>query len=243
MRIDPAFTAYPIPGFTEPVSALSHLIGAGVFAGVGLWLTACAQRDQRFWLVLFTVTAVFLLSMSGVYHLLDYGTVAREEVFRRLDHAAIFVLIAGTSSAAHGLLFRGFWRWGMIALLWLSVVVAVVLTVVFFHAIPPLLSLSLYLAFGWLGALSGYEIWRTADFRLVSPLLTGGVAYTVGAVAQFSAERLWVPGVFGAHAFFHLAVLMGLGLHCVFFWRIIQPPARVRRTASTPVAGQQDITI
>lgn len=235
MPIDPAITVFPFAGFTEPFSALSHLFGAVVFAGLGLWMMWRALPGERVWLFIFSLTAVFLLSMSGVYHLLEYGMVAREEVFRRLDHAAIFILIAGTSTAAHGLLFRGFWRWGMITMLWAAVAVAVTLTAVFFHAIPPLVSLGLYLGFGWLGVLSGYQVWRVAGFHLVSPLLLGGVAYTVGAVAQFSAEGLWIPGVFGAHGFFHLAVLAGLGLHSLFFWRVVRrQPARARKIAARP---------
>lgn len=222
MSFDSGVTVYAIAGFAEPFNALSHLIGAVMFAALGLWMFCRARPGARVWLAIFTVTAVFLLSMSGVYHLLEYGSFAREEVFRRLDHAAIFVLIAGTSTAAHGLLFRGFWRWGMIALLWSSVAIAVTLTSVFFDAIPELVKLGIYLAFGWLGAVSGFKVWQAAGFHLVSPLLLGGVAYTVGAVAQFSADGLWIPGVFGAHGFFHIAVLAGLGLHSLFFWRVVR---------------------
>ena len=57
------------------------------------------------------VETVFLLSMSGVYHMMESGGTARA-VMGRLDHSAIFVLIAGTFTPVHGILFRGWARWG-----------------------------------------------------------------------------------------------------------------------------------
>lgn len=228
MAFDPLTTVYALPGLAEPFNALSHLLGALVFALWIAWMGRGARPAGRAWLAVFGSTVVFALAMSGVYHMLDVGSVAREEVFRRLDHAGIFVLIAGTTSAAHGLLFTGIRRWGMIALLWATAATAVTLTVVFFHRIPELLSLGLYIAFGWVGALSGYEIWQQSGWRLIRPLLAGGVAYTAGAVVAFVGGPLWIPGIFGPHGFFHVCVLVGLALHGRFFRRVLSQ-ARWRR--------------
>jgi channel protein (hemolysin III family) len=92
---------HPIAGFSEPVSSLSHLLGAAVFAclacvvlpqGRGSW-------GRMTYLGIYAFACVFLLSMSGVYHLLARGGPGRA-VLERLDHAAIFVLIAATFTPA-----------------------------------------------------------------------------------------------------------------------------------------------
>lgn len=211
---------YPFLGIYQPVASLSHLLGALVFAVLGIVLIVRAHGSNRFWLAVFVVSALFLLSMSGVYHLLEPGTFAREEVLRRLDHAAIFVLIAGTLTAAHGILFSGWWRWGMIVPLWLGTAAAVTLQSVFFHEFSQLLLLALYLGFGWLGVIAGIKLARVFGFTLVRPALWGGISYTVGAIADAAAPPVWIPGYFGAHGFFHLTVLAGLGFHFYFLSRV-----------------------
>lgn len=212
---------YSFLGIADPVSSLTHLGGTFLFLVLGIFLFVHGQGFwNRVWLAVFVVSALFLLSMSGVYHLLPYQSFAREEVLRRLDHAAIFVLIAGTFTAGHGILFTGILRWGVILLLWGGTAAAITLKSVFFHELSYALGLALYLGFGWLGAGSGFLLWRWYGYRFIQPILWGGVAYTLGAVASFISEDAWWPGIFGAHEFFHLAVLAGLGFHWQFAWRI-----------------------
>jgi channel protein (hemolysin III family) len=217
----PAIAA--IPGFSEPFSSISHLIvGTAVFGILTPFLLYHGRgNDGRvLWLLVFCVSALFLLSMSGVYHLLTPGSFAREEVLRRLDHAAIFVLIAGSFSAAHGILFSGPWRWGFISLLWVGVATAITLKTIFFHSIPEMAGLSLYLGFGWLGLASGIKLYRRFGLSFILPLLWGGLAYSAGAIGEFLRAPVLVPGVVGPHEFFHIAVLVGLGFHWRFIWNI-----------------------
>jgi channel protein (hemolysin III family) len=90
-----------IPGFSDPVSSLTHLAGAAVFAILGGFLIARGRGDARrvISLAVFAFSCVLLLSLSGVYHLLTPQTAARG-VLVRLDHAAIFVLHAGSRDPA-----------------------------------------------------------------------------------------------------------------------------------------------
>jgi channel protein (hemolysin III family) len=215
--IEPAIR--PIPGFEEPFSSISHLCGAGVFLILGILLLhrAGPSWSRRISLGVFAFSCVFLLSMSGVYHLLELDGTPRA-VLQRLDHAAIFVLIAGTFTAAHGILFRGPWRWGMLILIWSAAITGITLKTVFFETVPEFLGLSLYLVLGWIGAFSGSILWRTFGFSFVRPLLGGGLSYTLGAVSEFLRWPVLIEGVFGPHEIFHVAVLAGIGYH----WRFVR---------------------
>ena len=152
----------PLPGFTDPVSSLSHLAGAAVFAALTPALLrrgrsagdAPGPRARRtLALGIFGASAVGLLSLSGVFHLLAREGPARA-VLQRLDHAAIFVLIAGTFTPIQTILFRGRWRWGMLAFVWTLAALGVSLKSIYFTAIPFGVGVALYLGMGWIGALS-----------------------------------------------------------------------------------------
>jgi channel protein (hemolysin III family) len=213
---------YPLPGFYDPVSSLSHLLGAVLFA----LLTPALLRRGRgnparvAFLGVYAFSCVFLLSMSTAYHMLPLGTGGRT-VMGRLDQGAIFVLIAGTFTPTHGILFRGVGRWGPLLLVWAAALAGIALKTVFLPGLPEALGLSFYLALGWVGVFSAAVLWRRYGFWFLAPLLWGALAYTVGAVLEFFNGRWlqWIPGVVDAHALFHFAVLAGAGLHWWFVWR------------------------
>ncbi len=206
-----------IPGFSEPFSSLSHLGGALIFA----WLGASLVREGRgsagriASLAVFAFSCVLLLSLSAVYHLLEPGGTPRY-VLHRLDHAAIFLLIAGSFTPVHAILFRGFWRWGMLAIVWTMAVTALTLKTVYFDSMPEWLGLLLYLGLGWFGLLSAIGLARRFGLRFMRPLVWGALAYTCGALVDFLDWPDPFPQVLGAHELFHLAVLAGISFHWKF---------------------------
>jgi|GEM_PF-3453297 len=109
-------------------------------------------RTHIFLFSVFGFACVFLFSMSGVYHFLAAGSIARH-VLRILDHAGIYVLIAGSFTAIHGVLFRGFMRWGIILIVWILAINGITLGTIFFDSMPESLSLIFLLSFGWPAAL------------------------------------------------------------------------------------------
>jgi channel protein (hemolysin III family) len=229
-EVNQVTSVIPIPGFADPFSSLSHLAGAIIFAvlSVPMLLRARGQTDRVVSLAIFCISAVSLLSISGVYHLLEPNGDARE-VLRRLDHAAIFVLIAATFTPVHVLLFRGWGKWGFLALIWTYAVVAIAVKTIYFHQIPKLLSLSLYLGMGWIGLYTCVSLWRRYGFEFIRPILWGGVAYSVGAVLEALRWPVIVPGVIQWHEIFHVAVLIGLTFHWAFNYQIADgsvPPRR-----------------
>ena len=214
-----------IPGFCEPFSALSHLVGALVFAVLAVALVRRGRGDIRRTIALgvFGFTGVLLLSMSGVYHLLGEGSTARS-VLGRLDHAAIFALIAGTHTPVQSLFFRGIARWGVLALMWLIAATGITLFSVFYHSLPRGLGTSVYIAMGWIAGGAGLVVWRRKGTHCIEHLILGGVVYSIGALLVGVGWPTIVPGVLGPHEVWHVAVLGALGLHWKFFWENARLP-------------------
>jgi len=206
-----------IPGFSDPVSSLTHLAGAVVFAILSAFLIARGRGDARrvMSLVVFAFSCVLLLSFSGVYHLLSPGTTARG-VLMRLDHAAIFVLIAGSFTPVHVILLRDLWHWHLLGWIWVLAVAGLVLKTVYFDAMPQWLGLLMYLGLGWVGLISTIALARRYDVRFVLPLVWGALAYTIGALVDFLEWPVLIAGVVGPHEVFHLGVVAGIAFHWAF---------------------------
>ncbi len=219
---------YRLPGFHEPFSALSHLAGAAVFLALGCLLVwrGCGDRSRMMFLGAYAASCVLLFSMSGVYHMMTRGGAARQ-VMVRLDHGAIFLLIAGTFTPTHGLLFRGRLRWVPLALVWAAAVAGITLKTIYFDELPEWVGLIFYLALGWFGVVSAALLARRYGFAFIKPLLFGGIAYSVGGVAELLGWLVLVPGLIHPHEVFHLAVLMGAFFHWLFVWQFASGEVRV----------------
>lgn len=230
---------YPIPGFQEPFSCFTHLFAAPVFAVLGIVLIRRGRRNHvRTWsLTVLTLTTVFLLSMSGVYHLLGPGT--GRFVMRQLDISGVFGLIAGTITPVHAILFRGVGRWGTLLLFWAAAATGITLRAVFPEGLPYGMGTGIFLVMGWGGAFSFIALWRRYGFEFVSDLLHGGLAYSVGAAILLLDAPVVIPGVVCAHELWHLAVLTGLSFHWKFVFRIAgaTTPAPKTRLGDRPAGG------
>jgi channel protein (hemolysin III family) len=237
LETEPAL--HHLPGFHEPFSAMSHLLGAGIFLILGCLLLLRGRRNPSglIYLGIYAVSVVLLLSMSGVYHVMVRGGAAHR-VLERLDHGAIFVLIAGTYTPALGILFRGWLRWGPLVVIWAAAVAGVTLKTVFLDDLAPWLGLTIYLAMGWFGIFSGVLLARRYGFNFVKPLLWGGLAYSVGGVIDLLQWWIVIPGVIHPHELFHVAVLMGAFWHWLFVWQFARGEQSVQgmlRRGASPI--------
>jgi channel protein (hemolysin III family) len=215
-----------IPGFSDPVSAMTHLLGSAVFAVAGVFLVRKgSQADDPGWnwsmtaLAVFVFAAVAQLSISGTYHILQPGLSPRL-VLQRMDHTAIFVLIAASFIPVHVILFEGWRRW-LIPLLLISLAVSgITVKLFYFEGVPEIAGLAFYLAMGWVGAYSCYMLYRRYGWQFIRPAVWGGVAYTLGGAIEFLRWPVLFEGIVGPHEIFHLAVLVGLGFHFRFGFSI-----------------------
>lgn len=208
---------YSIPGFEEPVNSWSHMLGAAAFLVLTIYQLRPKGfgRENKFAVTIFGFSCVFLYSMSGVYHLLDVEGTGRY-VLRVLDHAGIYLLIAGTFTAVHSVLFKGFMRWGIILLVWVLAINGITLGSIFFSSMPEFLSLIFFLSLGWLGIITGIVLWKKKGLPFIKKFLYGGLAYTIGALLEFFRVPVIIYGVIGPHELFHFTVLAGTTLHWMF---------------------------
>jgi len=228
--------AASIPGFREPVNCFTHLLAAFAFSILSVYFI---RRGRGSWictasLAVMAFSSVFLLSMSAVYHLLGAG--AGRDVMRQLDIAGVFALIAGTMTLVHAILDTGITRWATLLAVWLAAAAGITLTTVFSGSLPSGVGIAIFLLFGWGGLISFIRLWRRYGFSFVAPLLWGGVAYTLGAVALGVNWPIPIPRVVGAHEVWHLAVVAGLILHWKFVFQFAQgPPNSPPFASNTPM--------
>jgi channel protein (hemolysin III family) len=233
---------YALPWFAQPVSSWTHLAGAVVFACLGVLLLrrSSGSVGRIIAMCVFVCSCVLLLSISGVYHSLAPNGMPHR-VFGRLDHAAIFLLIAGSFTAIHTVAFTGFGRWGVITMVWVGTVAIITIKTAFFDSIGELSGLMMYLGFSWTGILSGIALWRRYGFGFIQPMVYGGLAYTLGAVLEILRMPVLIEGVVGPHEVFHVAVLIGISCHWWFVHRELQPHAAASEprlaNASSSVPG------
>ncbi len=212
---------YSIAGFNDPMSSLSHLVGTVIYFVMSIFLVRSGWRTRAtFWYSLqFAVASLFLLSMSFVYHMMVLGSTARM-VMLRLDIAAIFVLIASTFTAIHGMLFVGWRRWLVISAMWFIAIGGITLRTIFFDSIPSVIGDGIFLLMGWLGFCSSILLWQSYGWSAVRPVLFGGLFYTAGAIVHATDWLVFIDRVWGPHETFHLFVLAGLGTHWAFIWSL-----------------------
>ncbi len=219
---------FAISGFREPFNCFSHLLGVVVFVVLSFFFVrrGSGARSRTLSLVVMAFASILLLSLSTSYHMLWPGTA--REVMRRLDIAGVFVLIGGTMTPVHAILFRGFHRWAPLTLVWTLAVAGIVLRMVFFDSLPPGVGTACFVLLGWGGAISAFVLWRRYSWNFVKPLVFGGVAYTLGAVVLLAGWPVLITGVIGSHELWHVAVLSGLAFHWRFVYSFADGTVSVR---------------
>lgn len=213
-------------GFNEPFSSFSHMAMA-IFGLVGAFFYYKKGKGNSlrvFSLMVFSFCIVFLFSMSGVFHLLPPGT--SKSVLQRLDHSGIWLMIAGTFTPLHIIIFRGLWRWLPLLFVWTVAITGLVLQVIFFDSFPEWLTLSLFLGLGWFGFFSMMKFKSLFKDSSLKWLVGGGILYSIGAVIDFAKGPILIDGVLGAHEIFHIFVILGALSHWWFIYQWAGHPTK-----------------
>jgi len=197
----------------EPFNAISHFAGAAA-ALIGLCVLLFLGGDtnlQQAALLIYGLSLVGMFTASGVYH----SAIAKAstiEVFRKIDHSAIFLLIAGSYTPFCLLVFSGFWRWGMLAIVWSLAFIGIGVKLFIINT-PRWVTAGVYLVMGWISVFAAREMILHLPLLSLIFLLAGGVFYTVGAVVYITKKGNPFPGVFGFHEIWHIFVLLGAAAH------------------------------
>jgi hemolysin III len=195
----------------ELANALSH--GGALLlsiAALPVLVVSAADRGEVTGIVaaaIFGSTMVLLYLASTLYHALPEGRAKR--VFRVFDHAAIYLLIAGTYTPFTLGVLKGSWGWTMFGVVWGLACAGVVLKSVAVHRFP-ILSVGLYLGMGWLVVFAADPLFTHVANDGIAWLVAGGLAYTLG-VPFFALDKR-VPY---AHFVWHLFVMAGTFCHFV----------------------------
>ncbi|HET9650585.1 MAG TPA: hemolysin III family protein [Usitatibacter sp.] len=195
-----------IPG--ERLNSFTHLAGTVFALAGGLTLVSlAATRHDPARLASFSVYALtlFLTYFSSTFY---HGTLGRtKEIFRKLDHVSIYLMIAGTYTPFAMVALRGAWGERLLVAVW-SLAAIGILQEIFVARGMRATSLMIYLIMGWMGLVFGEIIADAVSLRGFLYLLGGGLIYTVGIVFYLFDERFryW-------HGIWHLFVLAGSAIH------------------------------
>jgi hemolysin III len=179
-----------------------HLYAFFASLGIGVVLVLGAEGARAT-----TAAAVFaasvstMLGVSALYHRVIWPPGPRRWI-RRLDHAAIFLLIAGTYTPFGLLTLEGAWRLVVLGVVWGGALAAIVLKVAWIDA-PRWIAAVLALALGWVGIGAMPAIYDAVGLGALVPLAVGGLLYTAGALVYARKRPDPVPAVFGYHELFH----------------------------------------
>jgi hemolysin III len=197
----------------EPFSALSHLVAAlAALAGaVVLWANTEGGQDRRLPMLIYGACLFLLFLASGLYHT-PHGPARLVTWLRKLDHSAIFLLIAGTYTPISSLVLSGAWRNATLIGIW-SLAAAGIISKLFWIGQRRWLYTLLYVLMGWLGiALIGELSGRLPPGALAG-MIAGGLIYTVGAIFYVLKWPRLRPGSFGFHDSWHLFVVAAAACH------------------------------
>jgi hemolysin III len=150
---------------------------------------------------------------SALYHRVTWTPRLRRWM-RRVDHAGVYTLIAGTYTAVCLIALDGAWRWSVLAIVWAGAGLAIVLKFVWVDA-PKRLAATIGIALGWVGVAALPELVSRLSPAAVALLLVGGLAYTVGAVVYARQRPNPAPRVFGYHEVFHALTIVAVACQYV----------------------------
>jgi hemolysin III len=183
---------------------------ASLPAGFPLVATA-PTPPARFAATAFAASVAAMFGVSAVYHRVTWRPRPRAWM-ARVDHATIYLLIAGTYTPYALLALSGAWRVAVLAVVWSGAAAAIVLKFAWVDA-PKALAAALGVALGWAGVVALPQLAEEVGAAATVLVLAGGALYTAGAVVYALRRPDPLPAVFGYHELFHALVVAGVACH------------------------------
>ncbi len=206
----------PVRGLLHGTSAALSIVGT-----VALWGRASGDLSARGSLLVFGLSLVCLFSVSSLYHSVPWGRVWKGRM-QRIDHAMIYVLIAGTYTPVAVIVLDGWLRVATLATVW-GIAAVGTAQKLWWPRLSDRYSVALQVAQGWLAVPLLAPLFGQLGGPAVGLLVLGGLLYTLGMLA-FACQRprLW-PRVFSYHEVFHVLVVGGSAAHYTMAFAYIAP--------------------
>jgi hemolysin III len=171
--------------------------------------------------VIYAASVSALFGVSALYHRVTWTGPARRRM-RRLDHAMIFLLIAGTYTPVGLLVLQGRLGTVVLAVVWGGALAGIVLELAWAGA-PRWLGGTVYLALGWVAVVAMPQLFARLGVTGGMLIVAGGLVYSAGAAVYALRRPDPVPAVFGYHEVFHLLVIAGVAAHFLAISRFVLP--------------------
>lgn len=205
----------------EPVNGFTHLAGA-ILSFIGLLalvIKTALQGPSAVDLaavIIFGISMILLYSASATYHLV----VSNDKVLnylRRVDHAMIFILIAGSYTPFCLISLKGITGWVLFSVIITIAIVGIIFKLIWFNC-PRWLSTSVYVFMGWIAIFLMGPLKNALSPQGLSLLIIGGIVYTIGAIIYATKPNFIKSKYLGYHEIFHIFIMMGTLTHflCVF---------------------------
>ncbi len=196
---------------SENISFYTHFIGFLLFL-IGTIYLIYKTKTLRLNIVsiIYGASTMLLFLASSLYHA-NKKEDDEISLWRKLDHIAIFIMIAGTYTPITYVYLSGYWKWSIIIIQW-SLVVGGLFFKFFYLNAPRYLYTVIYLLMGWMGIVPIKEFISTMSDMSLIFMFGGGLAYTIGAVFYIIKKPQFKIN-FGFHEIFHIFILIGAILH------------------------------
>jgi len=182
-------------------------------------LARCETFPEAVAITIYTVCTLALFGISSLYHRLNW-TPARRQLWRKLDHAGIYLMIAGSFTPVALLGLGESSGMKLLLTIW-SVALAGIIQSMFFVNIPKMVSAIVYLGAGYLILPYITELNASLGPTNIGLIVAGGLAYTAGALSYGLKRPKLSPRYFGYHEVFHILVNCGAILHFIVISSLI----------------------
>ncbi len=207
----------------EPVNTLTHFVPF-VAAIVGLVFLILMSKNDISKLITMTIYGLSMIALYGassVYHWVR-TTPQKELILKKVDHIAIYFLIAGSYTPVFYYGLDGAWRWTMLIAVWTLAIIGMALKLWFIHA-PRYVSSAFYVSLGWIALVPFLQLIKHLQMGAIILMAVGGVVYTIGAIIYATKIFDFFPKRFGFHEIFHLFIAAGSIVHFIMILIYIVP--------------------
>jgi hemolysin III len=192
---------------------VSHQWAAAVAVVAGVVLVVIADPGEaRIGATIYALSVIALFTTSATYHRVNWTSKDARRWMRRLDHAMIFVLIAGTYTPFALLALHGTLASVILIVVWAGALLGIVEQAIWVEA-PNIAVAIPYVALGWVAVAATPQMLDRLGVLATVAVGVGGVLYTLGAVVYARQRPDPAPAVFGYHEIFHVLVILAAAVH------------------------------